>query len=233
MEKQPLPVRIQGALFYGALVLMKRTWNITIEGKENLDKQYREGKSSLICFWHGKYIPIFPLLKGYDACVITNQSERGNVITEICRKFGFVNAQIPDQTNRNSYKILREAISSKKISGTASDGPLGPAKQVKSGVVRIASALGYSLLPISVGVRRKITLKNRWDNREIPLPFSRIYLIIGTPIELPPNLRANQVRIWEETASREITALSEKAENLVHKKSKRRKINEHSQRKTN
>jgi lysophospholipid acyltransferase (LPLAT)-like uncharacterized protein len=217
MGKQALAIRIQGSIFYGALILLKKTWKIEIEGRQNLDKLYAEDKHCLLCFWHGKYIPIFPLLEGYDACVITNKSERGNVISEICRKFGFYNAQIPDEANRNSYNLMREAIAAKAIAGTAADGPLGPACQVKSGVVRISSALGYSLLPVSVGIRHKIVLKGRWDHREIPLPFSKVCMIFGTPIELPPNLRSSQVRIWEERTAIEISALSELAETKVAK----------------
>ncbi|AEV28586.1 hypothetical protein SpiGrapes_0751 [Sphaerochaeta pleomorpha str. Grapes] len=224
MEKQSFAVRLQGAIFYKSLVLMRKTWKVEIEGQEILDRLYAENKHCLLCFWHGKYIPIFPLLKGYDACVITNQSERGNVITEICRKFGFYNAQIPDEPNRNSYNLMREAMSAKNMCGTASDGPLGPACQVKSGVVRIASALGYSLLPVSVGIRGKIVLKGRWDLREIPLPFAKVCMIFGEPIDLPPNLRGGQVKVWEERATKEISALSIQAETKVEK-NKRRKVN--------
>jgi lysophospholipid acyltransferase (LPLAT)-like uncharacterized protein len=214
--------KIQGALFYGALVLLRRTWKIEIVGRENLDGIYEEGGHCLLCFWHGKYLPIFPLLQGYDACVITNQSKRGMVITEICRKFGYYNAQIPEVATRNSYSLMREAIGAKNVAGTSVDGPLGPACKVKSGIVRLSSALGYSLLPVSVGIRRKIVLKNRWDKREIPLPFSHICLIFGKPVELPPNLRANQVKAWEEQTEQAISTLSLLAESKVEKKQRRR-----------
>ena len=217
MEKQSFAIRLQGAIFHGALVLLKKTWKVEIEGQQNLDRLYAEDKRCILCFWHGKYIPIFPLLEGYDACVITNQSERGKVITEICRKFGFYNAQIPDEPTRNSYAMMREAISAKNICGTASDGPLGPAYQVKSGIVRIASSLGYALLPVSVGIRGKIVLKGRWDLREIPLPFARVTMIFGEAMELPPNLRGTQVKVWEERAAKEISALSTQAESKVEK----------------
>jgi lysophospholipid acyltransferase (LPLAT)-like uncharacterized protein len=214
--------RIQGTLFYGALVLLRRTWKIEIVGRKNLDEVYTEGGHCLLCFWHGKYLPIFPLLQGYDACVITNQSERGKVIAEICRKFGYCNAQIPEVANRNSYSLMREAIEAKNVAGTSVDGPLGPACQVKSGIVRLSSALGYSLLPVSVGIRGKIVLKNRWDKREIPLPFSHICLIFGKPIDLPPNLRANQCKGWEELIGQEISTLTLLAEKKVEKKQRRR-----------
>jgi lysophospholipid acyltransferase (LPLAT)-like uncharacterized protein len=220
--KQPMTVRLQGTLFYGALVLLRKTWKIEIVGRENLDRIYTEGGHCLLCFWHGKYFPIFPLLQGYEACVITNQSKRGAVLTELCRKFGYYNAQIPEIATRNSYSLLREAIGVKNVAGTSVDGPLGPACQVKSSIVRLSSALGYTLLPVSVGIRRKIVMKNRWDKREIPLPFSHICLIFGKPIELPPNLRASQVKVWEERTEQEISTLSLLAERKVENEQRRR-----------
>jgi lysophospholipid acyltransferase (LPLAT)-like uncharacterized protein len=219
-----MTAKLEGALFYGALVLLKRTWKIEIVGQEYLDGVYSEGSHCLLCFWHGKYLPILPLLQGYDACVITNQSQRGSVITEICRKFGYYNAQIPEVTTRNSYSLLREAIGAKNVAGTSVDGPLGPKCQVKSGIVRLSSALGYSLMPVSVGIRCKIVLKNRWDEREIPLPFSHICLIFGKPIELPPNLRANQVNVWKERTEQEISDLSLQAERKVEKRTKEKDL---------
>ncbi len=35
--------------------------------------------------WHGKYVPIFPLLEGYEACVISSRSERVGILRDLRR----------------------------------------------------------------------------------------------------------------------------------------------------
>jgi len=171
------------------LRLQCRTWRPRIEGREHLIRLYAAHKPFLLCFWHGKYVPIFPLLEGYDACVVSSRSERGSVIGEICKNFGYRNTRIPDKPSRDSLRLMGAAIIKARAGGIAVDGPLGPRGRVKSGVIRMASELGFPLLPVSVSSHRKIVLNKRWDRLEIPLPFTKVCLVIGEPTEIPPALR--------------------------------------------
>ncbi|MBW2558668.1 MAG: DUF374 domain-containing protein [Deltaproteobacteria bacterium] len=210
-------VRIKGWFLSQLLRLQRLTWRAHIEGREHLDRLYAGNKRFLFCFWHGKYVPIFPLLEGSNACVVSSQSERGSIIAEICRNFGYQSVQIPDQARHGSLRLMEEALSGAQAGGIAVDGPLGPRHRVKSGVIRMASALGLDLLPVSVDSRKKIVFKKRWDRREIPLPFTKVCLVIGEPIEVPPELRSGQVRNLTDNLAETIAKLDKKAENMVRK----------------
>ncbi|MDO9527898.1 MAG: DUF374 domain-containing protein [Syntrophales bacterium] len=210
-----LRVRIKGWSLSQLLRLQRRTWRVHIEGREHLDRLYAANKRFLFCFWHGKYVPIFPLLEGYNACVVSSQSERGSIIAEICRNFGYQSAQIPDQARHEFLRLMKEALSEAQAGGIAVDGPLGPRHRVKSGVIRMASALGLDLLPVSVDSRRKIVFKKRWDRREIPLPFTKVCLVIGEPIKVPTELRPGQVRDLTDNLAETIARLDKKAKNIV------------------
>jgi len=63
----------------------------------------------------------------------------------------------------------------------AVDGPLGPPRETKAGVIYIARKLGAEIIPLAVQARRGFLL-NRWDNHCIPLPFNNIIVSIGRPI---------------------------------------------------
>jgi lysophospholipid acyltransferase (LPLAT)-like uncharacterized protein len=82
------------------------------------------------------------------------------------------------------------ALAEARAGAVAVDGPLGPFHRVKSGVIRIASALGFELLPGSVDSRRKMVCYKRWDRMEIPMLFTRVCLVIGEPIQVPSGLRS-------------------------------------------
>ena len=197
------------------LRLQRLTWRVHIEGREHLDRLYADEKRFLLCFWHGKYVPIVPLLEGYKACIISNQSKRGNVIVEICRNFGYQSAQIPDQPRHDSLRLIGAVLSANRVGGIAVDGPLGPRGRVKSGVIRMASTLKFDLLPVSLDSRWKIVLNKRWDRMMLPLPFTKIYLVFGEPIKMTTELHHEQVRVLADNLAEAITKLDKKAKDMV------------------
>jgi lysophospholipid acyltransferase (LPLAT)-like uncharacterized protein len=226
-------IKFKGRILSWLLRLQRWSWRVHIEGRERLDQMYAGNKRILFCFWHGKYVPIFPLMEGYKVCVITNQSNRGNVIDEICRNFGYQTVQIPDQRRHGplrltekrlseaqsgvSLQLIEKALYGVQAGAFAVDGPLGPRHRVKSGVIRIASELGFELLPVSVGIRSKITFHKRWDRMEIPLPLAKVCLVIGEPAKVPPELRSWQVKAWSDDLAEAIMLLDKQAEKMLHK----------------
>lgn len=74
-----------GWLFTWLLRLQWVTWRKEVEGLERLDRRLARGERTLVAFWHGKYLPLFTLLRGRSACVFTSQSLRGEVIAGLRR----------------------------------------------------------------------------------------------------------------------------------------------------
>ena len=208
-------IKFKGWMLSWVLRLQRMTWRIHIEGRENLDRLYADEKHFLLCFWHGKYVPIFPLLEGCKACVVSSRSVRGSVIAEIGRNFGYQSAQMPDRPSRDSLRLLGEVLSEARAWGIAVDGPLGPRGRVKSGVIRMASALEFDLLPVSLDSRRKMVFNRRWDRMEIPLPFTTVCLVFGEPIKVPPEFHSGQVKNLADKLAEAILQLDAKAENMV------------------
>lgn len=215
MVKHSASIKLKGLSFAWFLRSQRLTWQICFQGRDRLDRLYSMGNPFLLCFWHGKYVPIFPLLEGYRACVVRSLSTRGSVIAEICRNFGYQSAQISDRPKDGALKAFREVLSEARVVGTAVDGPLGPRHRVKTGVIRMASAFGFDLLPVSVGSRRKIVLNKRWDRMELPLPFTRVCLIFGKPIKVPPDLSNAQIRQLAGHLTKAITELDDMAQDLA------------------
>lgn len=129
-----------------------------------------------------------------DACVFTSLSARGAVISEICRIFGLDCILIPDCGHKYSYELMRNALAKHSAGVIAVDGPLGPNRKVKQGAVRLASELGFHLVPASVYAERSWIMKQRWDHMEVPKPLSRIALMMGKPIPVGRDLSRAQIR---------------------------------------
>ncbi len=66
------------------------------------------------------------------------------------------------------------------------DGPVGPYRRAKPGALIVARESGLPLRPWAVSVRPAIRLRGRWDRHIVPLPFSRLRVEEGEPIEVGP-----------------------------------------------
>lgn len=202
-----LLVKVRARFLALVLRLLRVSWRLRVEGMDKFEELYTAGTPFILCFWHGKYVPVLPIFQGYRASVLTSLSGRGNVIGEICSNFGYDYVQIPDRGGEASLRIMEDALLKSKAAAIAVDGPLGPYHVVKKGVAMMASAMGYRLLPLSLEAERKIVQEHRWDLMEIPKPFTRIVVAIGDPLEVPAGLSPSEAAAWAGTLGDSISRL--------------------------
>lgn len=207
--------RILGWISAWLLRIQWTSWRKEVEGLDRMDEMLARGQRILVTFWHGKYVPLFALLRGQRACVFASQSFRGDVIAEICRNFGYHCVQIPDSAGDRSLDLMRRALAANQTGAIAVDGPLGPYHAVKRGAIQLASDLGFVLLPASVASRRKRVLIRRWDRMEIPRLFTRVCLVVGEAIEIPAGLSKEEIGPWIRRFREALEAADRRAEKMV------------------
>ncbi len=190
-------VRILGLLGAWFLRLQRATWRVEIEGLERMDEMHGAGERVLVAFWHGRYFPLFTLLRGRKALVFTTDSFRGRVISEIGRRFGYTCILLPRHKGVRLLDFMRTTLASQYTAALAVDGPLGPYHVVKSGAIELASTLGFALVPTTAASRRKHVMARRWDRMEVPGLFSRVALVIGEPLKIPSDLSRKDIPIWQ------------------------------------
>ncbi|KJS18702.1 MAG: hypothetical protein VR78_04205 [Hoeflea sp. BRH_c9] len=173
----------------GTLIAVLWAWSVTLRkdtrqlGK--LDRYVAEGHQVLAIFWHGKYLPLFPLAKGRQAVVITVDSFRGNVIGLISRWFGYRPVLLPAETRTHGFPALVQQVrENASLIALALDGPSGPYHRIRSGAMHLSALHGVMLAPVGVASSSKIVLSSRWDRQEAPLPFSRVAIAVGDMIDL-------------------------------------------------
>jgi len=185
--------RFLGWLGATLMRVQQATWRTRIEGLAEFDRMRATGAPILLVFWHGKFLPLFPLLRGREACVFTTRSFRGQVIAEVARHFGFEGIQLSDEGEARSFVSMRRALMSRRPGAIAVDGPLGPYHVVKPGVIQLASRTGCALVPVSSASRHAWIRKRRWDRMERPLPFTRVAVVLGPPLHVPRDLSYREV----------------------------------------
>jgi hypothetical protein len=207
-------------LIAGVMVAILRLWSATLRKQtlqlDRLDRYMADGRQVLAVFWHGKYLPLFPLAKGKHAVVITINSFRGRVIGEICKRFGYRPVLLPVDANAHGFPALVDQVKGNaSLIALALDGPTGPFHRIRSGALTLSAVHGVVLAPIGVASSRKIVMRSRWDRQEAPLPFSRVAVAVGDRIELHHKLDEVGAMPMEEIVRQAMEAVERQAGELL------------------
>lgn len=76
------------------------------------------------------------------------------------------------------------------------DGPAGPPKQLKPGVLIMAKETGVPIIPITMSASPKWVI-GTWDSKKMPLPFSHIRIEYHRPIYIENDFDDSDIRALE------------------------------------
>jgi len=166
------------------LLFVSISSRITIIGEENLRKIEEKNQRVIFVFWHGYYTLLLASLRPEKAVALVHLSFRGNYVAELFSAFNYHIVR----TSRNGRSILEfiKKIEEGYLGFIAADGPRGPSCKTKPGTIHIAQRVKAMIVPLTIKAHRGVVLGKRWDKHFIPLPFNKITVFIGRPIEVKP-----------------------------------------------
>ena len=168
------------------LSFISKSSKITFVGEENLRKVEEKGQRIIFVFWHSCYTLLLVSVHPEKAVALVHLSFRGNYVAELASALNYRIVRISTR-NRRSVLQLMEKIQEGYPGFIAVDGPQGPPYRVKPGMIHIAQRTKAVIVPLTIKARRGLVLGRRWDRHFIPLPFNRIVVFIGRPIEVKSN----------------------------------------------
>jgi lysophospholipid acyltransferase (LPLAT)-like uncharacterized protein len=121
--------------------------------------------------------------------MMASPSRDGEFIAEVARGLGFI--VLPGSRRKGGVQTLRQMAAwfNRGLScGLIADGSRGPARVAQKGILYLARETQGPIIPLAVAARRKVTF-NSWDRFELPLPFSRLALLVGEPLLVRPDDR--------------------------------------------
>lgn len=137
----------------------------------------------IYAFWHQRQVFFTWTHRGDGASVLVSRSKDGELIAETMRLSDI--GACRGSSSRGGAAAARELIETVKAGfdiGITPDGPKGPAREVKEGVVYLAQKAGIPILPIANALSNRIELKRSWDKFHVPLPFGKGVVGYGEPI---------------------------------------------------
>lgn len=144
------------------------------------------------CLWHDQIL--FPLLRSAQVksllrtrrCVaLVSQHQDGSILTDFMENVGI--HSVRGSSSRGGSQAMRQLI--KEAEGSSifitPDGPRGPRRHVKQGIVFLAAQTGRPIVPLGVACTKVWDFQGNWTNLIVPRPFSRLRIIAGQPIAVP------------------------------------------------
>ena len=172
---------------YYALALYAKTTKLRLENEEELRKHLKNNGRVILCSWHQRFFGGFYLPRIFDEspCIMISQSRDGDFIADVVRRIGWIPAR--GSSSRGGRKALQQMIawvSENRLGAHIVDGPTGPPRVVKPGIITLAQKSGAALCPTYISYE-KPWIFNSWDRFMVPRPFGRILIRFG-PLEFIP-----------------------------------------------
>ncbi len=163
----------------------------------------------LYAFWHEGLLA--PLATRPKIKVLISQHTDGEVIAQICERLGI--GVIRGSTARGGCQALLAMIrdGDQAHLGITPDGPRGPRRELKPGVVMIASQSGLPIVPVGIGFVRAWRFGS-WDRFALPLPGSTLVGFLGAPIHVPRELDRGGLNAWVGIVEQQMRKMTELAE---------------------
>lgn len=112
-------------------------------------------------------------------------SRDGELISTIARSMGYTPVRgSSSKGGQEALKGMVRFMKEGKRCAITPDGPRGPRREVKKGVVDLARLTGCPVVPFAFEAQHCWRLRS-WDRFIIPKPFSRAVFIYGEPIQVP------------------------------------------------
>jgi hypothetical protein len=168
-----------------------RTCRLELAAAPEAQKLMASGGPTIYVMWHGQLIYTlyyFSLLYAVPA-IVTSPSRDGEFIAEVARGWGYrVFQGSQDKGGLQALKQMAAHLRQGHSGGIIADGSRGPARVAQKGPVFLAREAQAPLIPLAVAASLKVTF-NSWDRFELPLPFSRLAVLMGDPLWVPAGAR--------------------------------------------
>lgn len=172
--------------------LLRATTRIEFRGREILEEVRKDDGNYILVFWHCRLV-MMPYVYPDNRLVVLSSSHRDSLmLAKILRRFGLETAF--GSSTRGGVAGMREILRKVKDGydvGITPDGPKGPRRRVKPGVIAAARLSGLPIIPVTYSASSARRLGS-WDRTMLPLPFCRGLFIYGEPVRVPRDASPEQ-----------------------------------------
>ena len=156
----------------------------------------------IMLMWHEELFPVLRSGSWQDWICITSPSRDGDFLERLTKGWGYKTIRGSASRHEKAVKVLRDTIKlapdNRLCIGV--DGPRGPRRQVKIGMLMAAQKAAVPIYLIRIRARG-IRFEKAWDKTLLPYPFAKVAVLTSEPVYIDKSLGRDEL----ETLSNEIT----------------------------
>ncbi len=172
---------IVGIGFWCAWHLLIRTCRIRFEGE-----RHPAGRENYIySLWHESWFLYFTaFVRSHRHHVLLQHPDAYMKPVHVALRLAGIRSLLGSggEEGREAARELVHCLKSGCSTAISPDGPHGPRRVLKKGVLHLSLGSGVPILPLRISVDRAIRIG--WDRKAIPLPWSTITVHCGAPLSV-------------------------------------------------
>ena len=157
-----------------------------VTGRKNYISLIDKNRSIIFSVWHSHLLSIVHDLRNMEINALAGTHSDADLISHIATKWGWKMVRgSSKEKGSEAYKSMLRLIknSNRSLLFITPDGPSGPPKVPKKGIIRLAQNTNAGIIPIRVNYTRSWGFKN-WDTFYLAKPFGTISIEYGQAIYL-------------------------------------------------
>jgi lysophospholipid acyltransferase (LPLAT)-like uncharacterized protein len=166
--------------------LLAGTWRVRTEHEDRWRPLYEAKRPHVFLLWHEALLPLLWHHRRQDIAIVVSENRDGQYLADFALKLGY--RAVRGSSSRGAARALlgavRELRAGRSVAFTP-DGPRGPRRELKPGVVAAAQRGGAVIVPIQARTDAEWRLHS-WDRFLIPKPAARVTVVYGRPFEVEP-----------------------------------------------
>ncbi|MBQ9502527.1 MAG: lysophospholipid acyltransferase family protein [Lentisphaeria bacterium] len=170
------------------------------------------GRGMIGLAWHNRllFFPVlFPAETRRHTTAVISASRDGQYIADFAAQFGLESLRGSSTRGGAAAQLgAVQAIRAGKNVIFTPDGPRGPRYVIKRGPVQLAGITGAKIVPLAINASSCWSLHS-WDGFQIPKPFSKLTLVIGEGIDVPPGLDDAGIELWRRKVEAALLAITQ------------------------
>ncbi len=166
---------------------LARSWRFRVRHRERWQQLVDSGRPFIYLLWHEALLPLLWQHRRQQVTIVVSEAREGQYLSGL----------------RPPHRVSASALDRRPAAGPAPcsarsapsttaapiaitpDGPRGPRREVKPGVVHAAQRSGAMILPLHA-VADSAWLTQSWDRMFLPKPFAEVRLGYGEPFSVEP-----------------------------------------------
>jgi len=180
----PVPPALVRILATPVVEALSRSWRYTTHGAERWTAITERGEPYIFLLWHEAIIPLLWHLRDQGIAIIVSQGREGRYVGDYASRLGY--RILSGSSTKGGARALLGAVRVLAEGGAVAitpDGPKGPRRVVKPGVVQAARRSGAWVVPLHATAAPAWRVGS-WDRLVVPKPRAKVLAGFGDPFRL-------------------------------------------------